>query len=367
MNTKTANVSPDSLVEQWIRPQVRALSAYHVPEVGNLIKLDAMENPYTWPKPLIDEWLEVLRDAKWNRYPDPHACDLKILLRATLNVPQGMDIMLGNGSDELIQIIAMAVAAPGRAVLTPEPYFSMYRMIAAVTGLEFVGVPLNADDYSLDMPAMRAAIIRHRPAVVFLSYPSNPTGNLFDEQQVCELIEISPGLVVVDEAYNAFAGSTFMSRLAQYDNLLVLRTLSKMGLAGLRMGVLTGSPAWLNELDKIRLPYNISVLTQASAEFALRHYDVLEAQAAKLRDNREQLLTALRALTGIMVYPSRANFILFRVPTGRASQIFESIKAQGVLIKSMHGASALLADCLRVTVSTPEENQAFLKALERAL
>ena len=367
MSTKMVNTSLDSLVEQWIRPQVHALSAYHVPEVGDLIKLDAMENPYTWPKPLIDEWLGVLRDASWNRYPDPQARDLKVLLRTTLNVPQGMDIMLGNGSDELIQIIAMAVAAPGRVVLTPEPYFSMYRMIAAVTGLEFVGVPLNADDYSLDMPAMRAAIDRFRPAVVFLSYPNNPTGNLFDEQQVCELIEISPGLVVIDEAYNAFAGSTFMPRLAHYDNLLVLRTLSKMGLAGLRMGVLTGSPAWLNELDKIRLPYNISVLTQASAEFALRHYDVLEAQAAQLRDNRDQLLTALRALPGITVYPSRANFILFRGPAKCASQIFESIKAQGVLIKSMHGASALLADCLRVTVGTPEENQTFLKALKKAL
>ena len=362
MNTKIANI-----VEQWIRPQVRALSAYHVPEVGNRIKLDAMENPYTWPAPLVDGWLEVLRNVSLNRYPDPQARDLKACLRTTLQIPQGMDIMLGNGSDELIQIIAMAVAVPGRTVLSPEPSFSMYRMIAAFAGLEFVGVPLNANDYSLDMPALRAAIIQHRPAVVFLSHPNNPTGNLFDEQQVCDLIEISPGLVVVDEAYNAFAGSTFMPRLAQYDNLLVLRTLSKMGLAGLRMGVLAGSPAWLNELDKIRLPYNISVLTQASAEFALRHYDVLEAQAAKLRDNREQLLTALRTLNGITVYPSRANFILFRVPAGRASQIFESIKAQGVLIKSMHGASALLADCLRVTVSTPEENQAFLKALEKAL
>ena len=195
MNTKIANV-----VEQWIRPQVRALSAYHVPEVGNLIKLDAMENPYTWPTPLVDEWLEVLRNVSLNRYPDPQARDLKARLRTTLQVPQGMDIMLGNGSDELIQIIAMAVAAPGRMVLSPEPSFSMYRMIAAFAGLEFVGVPLNANDYSLDMPALHAAIIQHRPAVVFLSHPNNPTGNLFDEQQVCELIEISPGLVVVDEA-----------------------------------------------------------------------------------------------------------------------------------------------------------------------
>lgn len=355
------------LVAQWVRPQIRALSAYHVPEVGNLIKLDAMENPYIWPQPLVDEWLEVLRGASLNRYPDPQARGLKARLHDTMRVPPGMDLMLGNGSDELIQIIAMAVAAPQRVILSPEPSFSMYRMISAFTGLDFVGVPLNASDYSLDMPAMREAIARHRPAVVFLSYPNNPTGNLFDERDIRELIEISPGLVVVDEAYNAFAGGTFMPGLTQYGNLLVLRTLSKMGLAGLRLGALAGSPAWLSELDKIRLPYNISVLTQASAEFALRHYDVLEAQAARIRASREQLLTQLGALQGVSVYPSRANFILFRVPAGRAPQIFESIKAQGVLIKSMHGASKLLDDCLRVTVGTPEENQAFLWALEKAL
>lgn len=362
----TADMRRDRVTE-WIRPEVRALSAYHVPEVGDLIKLDAMENPYTWPSSLVDDWLETLRHVSLNRYPDPHAPCLKAALRERLGVPAGMDILLGNGSDELIQMIDMAVNGPGRVVLSPEPSFSMYRMIAAFTGLNFVGVPLDAGDFSLNMAAMREAIARHRPAVVFLSYPNNPTGNLFDEHAVCDLIEACPGLVVVDEAYSAFAGRSLMDRLGEHDNLLVLRTLSKMGLAGLRLGILAGSPAWLNELDKIRLPYNINVLTQASAEFALRHYDVLEAQAAQLRIDREQLLARMRALPGITVYPSQANFILFRVPAGKAQAIFAAIKADGVLIKSMHGANPLLADCLRVTVGTPEENAVFLAALDRAL
>lgn len=358
---------PHDRVAEWIRPEIRALSAYHVPEVGDLIKLDAMENPYAWPPSLVDDWLETLRHVSLNRYPDPHAPHLKAALRARLGVPNGMDILLGNGSDELIQMIDMAVSGPGRLVLSPEPSFSMYRMIAAFTGLNFVGVPLNAGDFSLNMAAMHEAIARHKPAVVFLSYPNNPTGNLFDEHAVCELIEICPGLVVVDEAYSAFAGNSLMDRLDKYDNLLVLRTLSKMGLAGLRLGVLAGSPVWLNELDKIRLPYNINVLTQASAEFALRHYDVLEAQAAQLRAGREQLLARMRTLPGITVYPSQANFILFRAPAGQAPAIFAAIKAGGVLIKSMHGAGTLLNDCLRVTVGTPEENARFVAVLDRAL
>ncbi len=354
-------------VSQWIRPQIHALSAYHVPDPGNLIKLDAMENPYTWPQPLVDEWLETLRHASLNRYPDPQAHVLKARLREVLDIPQGMDILLGNGSDELIQMIAMAVAGPGRTVLSPEPSFSMYRMIAAFTGFEYISVPLNAGDFSLDMPAMLDAIARHQPAVVFLSYPNNPSGNLWNADELCELIAAAPGLVVVDEAYNAFADDTFMPRLADFDNLLVLRTLSKMGLAGLRLGVLAGAKAWLDEFDKIRLPYNIGVLTQTSAEFALRHYDVLEAQAAQIRADREQLLARMRVLNGITAYPSRANFILFRVPAGRAPEIFAAIKADGVLIKSMHGASPLLNDCLRVTVGTPQENEAFLAALAKVI
>ena len=283
-----------------------------------------------------------------------------------MQVPDGMQVVLGNGSDELIQMLALAVAREDRVVLTPDPTFVMYRLIAEVAGMSYRSVPL-AEDFSLDVDVMRAAIEQHQPAIVFLAYPNNPTGTLFDAAAVEAVIRCAPGLVVVDEAYAPFTDASFMSRLGEFSNLLVLRTVSKMGLAGLRLGLLAGSPEWLGEVDKTRLPYNINVLTQVSALFALQHKDVLDAQAALIRADRVALLQALQALAGVQAYPSDANFILFRVPDGRAGAVFDALRRQGVLIKNLSAAGGRLADCLRVTVGKPEENQAFLAALQTAL
>lgn len=352
-------------VEQLVRPEICALKAYHVPDASGLIKLDAMENPYTWPEALKQEWLETLRDVPINRYPDPSAQVLRTQLKQSLAVPEGMEVLLGNGSDELIQLILLGVARPGAVVLAPTPTFVMYEMIATFVGMQFAGVPL-ATDFGLDLAAMRAAIKEHQPAVVFLAYPNNPTGNLFDTQAIETLLRESSGLVVVDEAYHAFAQQTFMDRLGQFDNLLVMRTLSKQGLAGLRLGVLAGNPAWLTEFDKLRLPYNINSLTQASAGFALQHKDVLDEQAASLRAERTRLLQELAALPGTQVWPSAANFILFRTDKP-ADVVFAALRQQGVLIKNLSSAGSVLANCLRVTVGTPEENAAFIAALRKVL
>jgi histidinol-phosphate aminotransferase len=229
-----------------------------------------------------------------------------------------------------------------------------------------VGVPLK-EDFALDLPAMLEAIQQHDPAVIYLAYPNNPTGNLFDESEMEAIIRAANGLVVVDEAYHAFADKSFMHRLGEFDNLLVMRTVSKLGLAGLRLGLLAGPPAWMEQFDKVRLPYNINVLTQASAAFALRHIDIFEQQTATIREERGKLLAAMEKLPGLQVFPSAANFILFRVPAGEAARIFEATKEEGVLIKNMKADSGPLAHCLRVTVGTPEENDAFLAALEKAL
>jgi histidinol-phosphate aminotransferase len=278
-------------------------------------------------------------------------------------VPEGQEVLLGNGSDELIQMMAMTLAQPGRKVLAPEPSFVMYKMIATFTGMDYVGVPL-ADDFSLDLAAMLAAIEQHQPAIVFLAYPNNPTGNLFERVAVERIIKASPGLVVVDEAYHAFAGDSFMGELGRYDNLVVMRTVSKMGLAGLRLGLLAGPKAWLGEFDKTRLPYNINVLTQVSAEFALSHREVLDGQTQQICQDREALMAALTAMEGIEPFPSRANFILFRM--ANADAVFAALQEQGVLIKNLSGAGGALTGCLRVTVGTPEENTAFLAALKKA-
>jgi histidinol-phosphate aminotransferase len=229
-----------------------------------------------------------------------------------------------------------------------------------------VAVPLG-DDFVLDREAMRQTIAAHRPAVIFLAYPNNPSGNLFDREAVEAVIRAAPGLVVLDEAYHAFCQESFMGDLTRFDNLLVLRTLSKQGLAGLRLGMLAGAPEWLAEFDKVRLPYNVNVLTQASAAFALGERAVLDAQAARIREDREALYAELAAIAGVRVWPSRANFLLFRVHTRPAAEVYERLRAAGVLVKNLDSAGGALAGCLRVTVGTPEENRAFLEALRKAL
>jgi histidinol-phosphate aminotransferase len=356
-------MSVNKKVEALIRPEVRALKAYHVPDATGLIKLDAMENPYSWPDNMRQAWLDALRQMALNRYPDPDARRLRERLRAALAVPDGMELLLGNGSDELIQIILMAVSRPDAVVLAPTPTFVMYEMITTFTGMKFAGVPLTAD-FALDMPAMTKAIVTHQPAVIFLSYPNNPTANLFAREDIARVLGLAPGLVVVDEAYHAFAGESFMDRLGKHDNLLVMRTLSKQGLAGLRLGVLAGPSPWLAEFDKVRLPYNIGTLTQASAEFVLTHMALLDEQAGQIRKQRESLFLALGALKGVRAWPSRTNFILFRVEKGNADEVFEGLRSHGVLIKNMNAVGGMLRNCLRVTVGTPEENASFLKALE---
>ncbi len=353
-------------VAAWVRPEIRALSAYHVPEAAGLIKLDAMENPYAWPDALRDAWAQLARETGVNRYPHPQAPELKARLRAAAGIPPAADLLLGNGSDEIIQMIALALAGPDRAVLSLDPGFVMYRMIALFAGMRYVGVPLREPDFGLDLPALLDAVRRERPAVVFVAYPNNPTGNLFAEADLVALIEAAPGLVVIDEAYAPFTDASFLDRVGEWPNLVVMRTVSKMGLAGLRLGYLVGPPAWLQELEKVRLPYNINVLTQRAAELALRHKAALDAQTGAIRVERARLHGLLSAIGGLTVYPSEANFILFRAPPGRGGAIFSGLKERGILVKSLHGAHPSLADCLRVTVGTPDEDDRFVAAL-RAL
>ncbi|NBC12838.1 MAG: histidinol-phosphate transaminase [Gammaproteobacteria bacterium] len=350
-----------------IRDDIRALRAYHVPDSAGLIKLDAMENPYPWPEALRDDWLATLRAADLNRYPDPQGRDLQAGLRDAMGIPADVALLLGNGSDELIQMLAMAVAAPGRKVLSLDPGFVMYRMIALFAGLDYVGVPLREGDFGLDLDATLAAMAREEPALTYIAYPNNPTGNLFDAAAIERIIQASPGLVIVDEAYAPFTDQSFLPRLGEWPNLLVMRTVSKMGLAGLRLGYLAGPPEWLAEIDKVRLPYNVNTLTQASAAFALRHHAAWDAQTAAIRAERATLFDALAAIDGITPYPSDANFILARTEPGRAGAVFQGLLERGVLIKKLDGAHPLLTDCLRITVGTPQENATLLNALEAAL
>jgi len=327
--------------KDWIRPEIQQLTAYHVPDPKNAIKLDAMENPYQWDAELTQKWLQTLQTAAINRYPDPTAYKVKEQLRQRMQIPDTMDVILGNGSDELIQMLILSLNGKGRVLLAPEPSFVMYRLIAQVVGMQYIGIPLGANDFKLDMFAMLEAIETHQPALIFLAYPNNPTGNAFALEDIEDIIETSTGLVIIDEAYAPFADNTFMSRLGEYPNLLVMRTVSKLGLAGLRLGLLAGPHKWLEQIDKTRLPYNINVLSQLSAIFALQHYAVLEKQTQQIKANRADLVERLNNINGIQAWTSQANFI--------------------------QGSHPLLDNCLRVTIGTPDENQAFLETLSKTL
>ena len=359
-----------SLIDNIIRPDVLALSAYHVQAAAGCVKLDAMENPYQLPEPLRAELGRRLADVAMNRYPTPSYTALKAAICERLGVPAGHDVVLGNGSDELISMLSVACARPGAKVLAPLPTFVMYAMSARFAGLEFIGVDLKPD-FSLDREAMLAAIAAHRPAVTYLSYPNNPTGNLFNADTIVEILRAvgQTGIVVVDEAYQPFAQSSFMPRLPEFDNLVVMRTVSKLGLAGIRLGYMSASAALLNEFEKVRPPYNINVLTQAAAEFVLGHSDVLDAQAALLRAERSRVSAALAGISGVEVFPSAANFVLLRIirPGLDATEVHARLLEQKVLVKNVGKMHALLHNCLRITVSTPEENTLFLDALQTAL
>jgi histidinol-phosphate aminotransferase len=346
------------------RQDVQSMHAYAIQPSAGMVKLDAMENPHRLPAALRAELGQRLADLALNRYPGERVNDLRRALAAHAAMPDGFDIMLGNGSDELISLIAMACDIPGASILAPVPGFVMYAMSAQLQGLQFIGVPLTAD-FELDEAAMLAAIAAQQPAIVYLAYPNNPTANLWDDKVIDKIIDAAPGLVVIDEAYQPFSSRSYAGRIARHSHVLLMRTMSKFGLAGVRIGYMMGPRAVIAEIDKVRPPYNISVLNCEAALFALGHQDVFAAQAKDIREQREAIESALRGLPGVKTWPSDANMILARVPD--AHKTFEGMKAHGVLVKNVSKMHKLLANCLRLTVGTADENAQLIAAFKASL
>lgn len=346
------------------RADVRAMHAYHVQDAAGYIKLDAMENPFTLSPALQAELGERLGRVALNRYPGPRINDLQAALRAYAHVPEGYGLVLGNGSDELISLLSVACAQPGAVAVAPLPGFVMYEAFAKQNGLRFVGVPLTVD-FELDLPAMLAAVREHRPALTYLAYPNNPTANLWDDAAIEQIVEAvganGQGLVVIDEAYQPFASKSYLDRLSRHPHVFLMRTLSKFGLAGVRLGYMMGRADLIEQVEKVRPPYNISVLNTEAALFALEHADEFARQAQTIKTERERLMTFLATLPGAKAYPSQANMILVRV--NDAAGAFAALKARGILIKNVSGLHQLLANCIRLTVGTPAENDALMTAL----
>jgi histidinol-phosphate aminotransferase len=352
---------------QRIRQDVQSMHAYAIQDSVGMVKLDAMENPHRLPADLQKALGERLGALALNRYPDGRVNDLRAALATHAGMPEGFDIMLGNGSDELISLLAMACDVPGASILAPLPGFVMYAMSAQLQGLAFHGVPLTAD-FELDEDAMLAAIAEHKPSIVYLAYPNNPTGNLWNDEAIEKIVlaqGAQGGLVVMDEAYQPFASKSYADRITRHSHVLLMRTLSKFGLAGVRLGYMIGPKALVAEIDKVRPPYNISVLNYECALFALEHAEVFAAQAQDLREQRTRMLKELAALPGVQPFPSEANMILARVPD--AAKTFDGLKAHKVLIKNVSKMHPLLANCLRLTVGTAAENDQLLAALKASL
>lgn len=349
----------------WVREEILQLKAYHVAAAAGMVKLDAMENPYGLPQALAAEMGALLARVAINRYPDPTAAALKASLRSAMGIPGSLGLVLGNGSDELIQMLSLALARPDAVVLAPEPSFVMYRMSSIAAGMRYVGIPL-APDFSLDEPALMAAIAAHRPALTWIAYPNNPSGNLFPREAILRVVAASPGVVAVDEAYYAFSGgASLLDEVGRHPNLILVRTVSKLGLAGLRLGLAVGPLEWMDELEKLRPPYNVNVLTAAAAELILGHHEILEAQAARIVADRAALEAALDRLPGVRRYPSAANFVLVRVAD--APGAFEALRTRGILVRNLHGSHPHLAHCLRLTVGTADENAKLIEALASIL
>jgi histidinol-phosphate aminotransferase len=381
--TTSADIAADvqALIARRIRQDVQGMHAYAVQDSKGMVKLDAMENPFSLPPHLQVELGQRLGALALNRYPDGRVNDLRSALAQYAGMPEGYDIMLGNGSDELISLLSMACdvpAQPGDArpvVLAPTPGFVMYAMSAQLQGLDFVGVPLT-EDFALDVPAMVQAIAEKQPAIVYLAYPNNPTANLWDADAMAAVLAAAKqagSIVAVDEAYQPFSSRTYMDVIranpAAHSHVVLMRTLSKFGLAGVRLGYMTGSAALIAQVDKVRPPYNISVLNYECALFALEHQDAFAVQAQDICAQRAILLGALRDMPGVKAWDSDANMVLVRFSGADdvAQKIFDALKASGVLVKNVSKMHPLLARCLRLTVGTAEENARLIQALLEVL
>jgi histidinol-phosphate aminotransferase len=346
-------------IRALIKEEVLAQRAYAVETTPCRVKLDANENPLAIPPPLRERFAALLASVELNRYPEAGSIALTSRFAAAFGV-EADQVMIGNGSDELIQILCTALARPGAEVMIPLPTFAMYRISALNSGLRVTAVPLD-EAFDLDLPALQERMAAHPPALIFLAWPNNPTGNCFSRERIESILKAASGIVVVDEAYFHFSGKTFLPDLDHYENLVILRTLSKVGLAAMRIGLLIGPAALVHELHKVRLPYNLNSLSQAAAGFYLDEEEAFLQQAAEIRRGRGELFSALEALPGIHPRPTDANFIFFSCDFD-ADRVYRQLMERGILIKNFNGLGTMRG-CMRVTVGTREENQEFMQAL----
>lgn len=355
----------DQFIQRIIPQSIIESAAYQVVDSTGMIKLDAMENPYSWPDSLRSSLANRLAACELNRYPDPSARAVRTSIKSWMKIPNALSVLFGNGSDEIIALLISSLIGSGRSVCAPDPSFVMFKVLAKQFRVPFHALPLD-EEMDLDTGQWIEGLNSNDAGIVFVPQPNNPTGNLFTDDRLRAVVESTDALVVIDEAYTAFTDADYIDWAEKYPNVLIMRTLSKIGLAGSRFGLLIGAPEWISEYDKLRLPYNINTLSQAAVVFALEHSEILEEQSAAIRSERQRLTLEL-GHRNVKVWPSEANFILVEMPKGRAFEIFEGLKSVNILVKCLDGVHPALADTLRITVGIPCESDAMLMVLDQLL
>ena len=351
-------------INSFLRDDIDSLKEYKIIDSKNMIKLDAMENPFD-----LDLNFEInglpSGSSNLNRYPDADCINLRKKLRSKHKLENKFDIIIGNGSDELIQLICLTFLKKENVIMSPSPSFSMYQKISKVLGLKFKEVPLRKD-FSLNVNLILEKIIKFNPAIIFLAYPNNPTGNLWSKKDIIEIIKQSNGIVVIDEAYGAFSGESFISEIGRFENLVIMKTLSKIGFAGIRVGYLLGENSLISNINKLRLPFNINSVSQKISEISIDNIEHLDSQIKEIIELKEILISKMQEIDKIETYSSKTNFVLFRILDGSADDIFNSLVSSNILIKNMSD-SAGLENCLRVTVGSRKENNLFIQSLKKSL
>ena len=347
-----------TFIEQWLRSDIKNIDAYHVPVSKDMIKLDAMESPFGVPEDLKVEFLKCIEQSEVNRYPEADPSPLKGTLRSLMDIPDEFGILLGNGSDELIQLLALACSKDD-LIMSFEPSFVMYELVSKYVNLEYFGVQLDSN-FDINLNDALLIIEREKPKIIFIAYPNNPTGNCFDYDAIIEIIKSTNSMVILDEAYYAYSDKSFLSEISNFPNLLVLRTISKIGFAGLRLGLLIGDQETIAQLNKLRLPYNINALTQTSANFLLQDKQRIINNAQIIIEERRRLAHELSLFSKFKVYPSQTNFIL--VHSEDAHSLHTALKENGILIKGFPKGTKL-SDFIRISVSEPVENNILIDAI----
>jgi len=341
-----------------VNPKVLEVNSYSVPKIDCSIRLDGNESPFETDPEILSKISDKIAAINLNRYPDPECSELIKIISERINFPQN-SILIGNGSDELIQMLIETVTGKSGVVMVPSPTFSMYRLTSLILNNKVIETELD-ENYDLDTEDIIKKIEEHDPDLLFFASPNNPTGNAFSPNKIIEVIEASSGVVVIDEAYFDYYGKTVIPLIQKYNNLVVLRTFSKIGFAAIRLGVLFGSEEIVDQVNKTRLPYNINTVSQKIAEIVLNNEELLKENYKKIVNERERLFQELNKIENIKVYPSDANFFLIKVPD--ADYCFNEMAEKDILIRNL-SKPGRLSGCIRVTIGTDEENSTFLDAM----